>query len=87
MSENNTSLNVSVDDFNDVTDITQLSPTSESDNDGTTRTDSSDSSYAVVAVSPNCIFSAASDFAGFFARGLLVYLSSYFNIKKVWTFE
>ena len=69
VSENNTSLNVSVDDFNDVTDITPLSPTPESDNDGTTSTDSSDSSYAVVAASPNCIFSdtdsAASDFAGF----------------------
>ena len=69
VSKNNTSLNVSVDDFNDVTDITPLSPTPESDNDGTTSTDSSDSSYAVVAASPNCIFSdtdsAASDFAGF----------------------
>ena len=52
VSENNTSLNVSVDDFNDVTDITPLSPTPESDNDGTTSTDSSDSSYAVVAASP-----------------------------------
>ena len=78
VSENNTSLNVSVDDFNGVTDITPLSLTPESDNDGTTSTDSSDSSYAVVAASPNCIFSdtdsAASDFAGFCKRTFSVHI-------------